>query len=148
MMETKIPRSGRTVEKELFIQAPPERVFHALTNQAELERWFVKKAEIDLRPGGAVRLEWDPGDIEHGEILAVEPPHLFRYTWMGSRLGTTVVTYELVAEGEGTRLRLIHTGIGEDEDWDQFYNGVNSGWSDELENLRNWLEVGKEKAWI
>ncbi len=51
------PLIGRTLEKELFIKASPERVFQALTEKEDLERWFVQKAEVDLRPGGAIRFE-------------------------------------------------------------------------------------------
>ncbi len=43
---------GRLIEKELFIKATPQRVFQALTEKADLERWFVQKAEVDVRPGG------------------------------------------------------------------------------------------------
>jgi uncharacterized protein YndB with AHSA1/START domain len=46
---------GRTLEKELFIKASPQRVFQALTRSEDLERWFLVKAEVDLRPGGAIR---------------------------------------------------------------------------------------------
>jgi uncharacterized protein YndB with AHSA1/START domain len=46
--------SGRMLEKELFIKATPERVFQALTTKEDLERWFLTKAEVDLRPGGTI----------------------------------------------------------------------------------------------
>jgi uncharacterized protein YndB with AHSA1/START domain len=46
------PLMGRSLEKELFINATPQRVFQALTEPAELERWFVQKAEVEVRPGG------------------------------------------------------------------------------------------------
>ena len=52
MIMEKTNLSGRSLEKELFIKATPERVFQALTKKEDLERWFVKKAEVDLRPGG------------------------------------------------------------------------------------------------
>ena len=57
----KTPLLGRTVEKELFIKATPKRVFQALTTKEDLERWFLAKAEIDLRPGGTIRFEWESG---------------------------------------------------------------------------------------
>jgi hypothetical protein len=44
------------------------------------------------------------------------------------------------AENDGTRLRLIHTGIGEGEDWDTYYTSVSLGWSAHLNNLTAWLE--------
>jgi uncharacterized protein YndB with AHSA1/START domain len=134
--------SGRSLEKELFIKATPERVFQALTEKEDLERWFVKKAEVDLRPGGAIRLEWAPDAVEIGKILVLEPPHRLSYTWEALEPSPTTITLELTAENDGTRLRLIHTGIGEGEDWDTYYTSVNSGWSVHLKNLTAWLETG------
>src|SRR5579883_3388435 len=57
-MNTTTPM-GRSIEKEVIIKANPERVFRALTEREELERWFARTAEIDLRPGSAINLEWD-----------------------------------------------------------------------------------------
>ncbi len=42
----------KTIEKPRVIHATPERTFQALTEKEELERWFVQKAEGDVRPGG------------------------------------------------------------------------------------------------
>jgi uncharacterized protein YndB with AHSA1/START domain len=134
--------SGRSLEKELFIKATPERVFQALTEKEDLKRWFVKKAEVDLCPGGAIRLEWAPDAVEIGKILVLEPPHRLSYTWEALEPSPTTITFELTAENDGTRLRLIHTGIGEGEDWDTYYTSVNSGWSVHLKNLTAWLETG------
>ena len=142
MIMEKTNLSGRSLEKELFIKATPERVFQALTEKADLERWFVKKAEVDLRPGGTIRLEWGPDAVEIGKILVLDPPHRLSYTWEALEPSPTTITFELTAENDGTRLRLIHTGIGEGEDWDTYYTSVNSGWSVHLKNLTAWLETG------
>jgi len=142
MIMQNTPLMGRTLEKEQFINASPERVFRALTEPAELERWFVHKAEVDLRPGGAIRLEWAPDAVETGTILVLEPPHRLSYSWHALEPSPTTITFELSAENGGTRLRLIHTGIGEGEDWDRYYTSVNSGWNAHLTNLTAWLETG------
>jgi uncharacterized protein YndB with AHSA1/START domain len=134
--------SGRSLEKELFIKATPERVFQALTEKEDLERWFVKKAEVDLRPGGAIRLEWAPDAVEIGKILVLEPPHRLSYTWEALEPSPTTITFELTAENDGTRLHLIHTGIGQGEDWDTYYTSISSGWNVHLKNLTAWLETG------
>ena len=134
--------SGRTLEKELFIKASPQRVFQALTRSEDLERWFLVKAEVDLRPGGTIRFAWEPGKFEVGKILVLEPPHRLSYTWETFGPGPTTVTFELVGENDGTRLRLTHTGIGEGEDWDRYYSSVKSGWSAHLGDLAAWLETG------
>jgi uncharacterized protein YndB with AHSA1/START domain len=133
---------GRSIEKELFINASPQRVFKALTEKEDLERWFVQKAEIDLRPGGTIRFEWAPDSVEIGTILVIDPPYRLSFTWRAMEPSPTTITFELTAENDGTRLRLIHTGIGEGEDWDNYYSAVNGGWNGHLNNLTAWLETG------
>ncbi len=134
--------SGRMLEKELFIKASPERVFQALTKKEDLERWFLTEAEVDLRPGGTIRFAWEPGTFEVGKILVFEPPHRLSYTWETFGPGPTTITVELTAENDGTRLHLIHTGIGAGEDWDNYYTSINGGWSAHLADLTSWLETG------
>ena len=138
----KTPLIGRTLEKELFIKASPQRVFQALTTKEDLERWFLVNAEVDLRPGGAIRFEWGPSMVEVGKILVCEPPHRLSYSWEAFAAGSTTVTFELTRENAGTRLHLIHTGIGDGEDWDNYSTSINSGWSVHCKNLAAWLETG------
>ena len=142
MIIEKTTLRGRSLEKELFIKASPQRVFQALTEKADLERWFVQKAEVDARPGGAIRFEWRPDAVEIGTILVFDPPHRLSYTWEALGPGPTTITFALTAENDGTRLHLIHTGIGEGEDWDNYYTAVDSGWSAHLIDLTTWLENG------
>lgn len=54
------------VTAEIFIAAPPERVFQAITDPAQLPRWWGQKdmyriteSNIDLRPRGEVVEHWD-----------------------------------------------------------------------------------------
>ncbi|MHB8629543.1 MAG: SRPBCC family protein [Aggregatilineales bacterium] len=137
-----MPVMGRTLEKELFIKASPQRVFQALTTKEELERWFLVKAEVDLRPCGAIRFEWGAGHFEVGKVLVCESPYRFSFTWEANAAGSTTITFELTAENGGTRLRLTHTGIGEGEDWDRYYTSVKTGWNAHLADLVAWLETG------
>ncbi len=140
---------SRSIEKELFIKASPERVFQALTEKEYLERWFVTKAEVDLRLGGTLRFEWSRagGVFQVGKILVLEPPHRLSYTWEAQEPEATTITFELTAENDGTLLHIIHTGIGVGEDWDGYYGQKNNGWNVHLKNLIVWLETGREKDW-
>ncbi|MGI8689341.1 MAG: SRPBCC family protein [Thermomicrobiales bacterium] len=135
------PTSGRTIEKELFIRATPERVFRALTEKAELEAWFVKEATIDLRVGGTLRLFWDPESVE-GTFLDVDPPRRLVFTWdeRPAIAGITTSAFMLTAEGAGTRLHLVHSGFGTGAAWDRLFNNINGGWDKELQKLRAYLE--------
>jgi uncharacterized protein YndB with AHSA1/START domain len=135
---------GRTIEREIVLNAPPERVFRALTDPDELIRWFMDAARLDLRPGGALHFVWKGYGPVDGRVLDVAPPHRFVFAWSeGPELGETTIAIDLSAEGGGTRLRLVHTGFGASGDWDRVYVDTDGGWTEELEHLRLWLEEGR-----
>ena len=135
-METK------TITKEQFIKATPERVFQALTEKQELERWFVQEADIELKPGGTIRTELAPGMVEHGKVKEVKPSQLFSFTWEGAFSPTpTALTFELTKENDGTLLTLTHSGIGEGEKW-EVYTTISKAWDAHLKDLTAWIETG------
>jgi uncharacterized protein YndB with AHSA1/START domain len=142
-----MPLAGRTVEKEMFIAAAPERVYRAFTVKEDLERWFVTTADIQARAGGAFNLHWNDDSV-NGEYVELDPPRRITFTWdERPKYGITTCTIELTPEADGTLLRLTHTGFGEGDNWDELYNGVNSGWTEELTHLKTWLETGVEMSW-
>lgn len=136
----------RSIEKEVFIKATPQRVFQALTEKAELERWFAKTAELDLRPGGAISFYWGTGVSNVGKILEINPPSRISYTWEAMEPSPVTITFQLDAEHDGTRLHLSNAGIGEGEEWDQYYRLRNNGWPIHLQHLVDWLETGTSPA--
>jgi uncharacterized protein YndB with AHSA1/START domain len=106
------------------IAAPAERIFRALTDPAELPKWWgaddmyrTTTHSADLRPGGAWRSEGKGADgtpfFVEGEYLEVDPPHRLVMTWKapwdGGKL--TTVTYTLEPIEEGTKLTLRHEGF-------------------------------------
>jgi uncharacterized protein YndB with AHSA1/START domain len=142
-----VPTVGRTIQKELFIAAPPERVYRAFTSKEDLERWFVTTATLEPRPGGVFNLWWKENHVP-GEFVALDPPRSLAFTWDdGPGFSLTTCTIEFIPENDGTLLRLTHTGFLDGENWDQLYDGVNGGWTMELGNLKTWLETGIEKSW-
>jgi len=113
-----------TVHAEIFIASPPERVFQALTDPRQMLRWWGQKGmyrctqfHTDLRPGGMWRTEglYDNGQPFHvgGEYLEVDPPKLLVYSWVASWSGDlkTTVRWELKASGDGTNVRIRHSGF-------------------------------------
>lgn len=102
------------LEFERFFDHPPEVIWRALTDPAELRAWFALEAEIDV---GARRVEMVTGPAEirwTGRILTWDPPRVFEYecnTDARAEMPSgeqTVVRWELSAEAEGTRLKLTH----------------------------------------
>ena len=131
----------KTITKEQFIKATPERVFKALTQKEELEHWFVPKADIDLKPGGTFRVEMAPGIGEHGKVKAVEPSQLFSFTWEALSPTPTTLTFMLTKEQDGTLVTFTHSGIGEGEGW-EIYTNIGKMWDAHLKDLTSWIETG------
>jgi uncharacterized protein YndB with AHSA1/START domain len=114
-----------TILATVEIAAAPERVFRALTDPAEIVRWWgapdayrTTEWNADLRVGGRFRSRGVAADGStfalEGEYLEVDPPHKLVHTWMpGWDPGaTTTVSYRLEAiAGGGTRVTLRHTGF-------------------------------------
>jgi uncharacterized protein YndB with AHSA1/START domain len=126
-----------TVIGEIFIAAPPERVFQALTDPAQMPKWWgqpglyrVTEWKGDVRPGG----KWSSVGVGadgtafrvDGEYLEVDPPRRLVHTWTPSYGGPskTVVRWELEPRsvhglqhsgpqkvGTGTLVKMRHEGF-------------------------------------
>jgi uncharacterized protein YndB with AHSA1/START domain len=110
----------QVVEVERRLPASPEDVFGFLTDAARYTRWMGRAAELDPRPGGIYRVEMAEDSVALGEYVAVEPPRriVFSFGWVGDEAvppGSSTVEIALEADGEGTMLRLRHSGLPTDE---------------------------------
>jgi len=64
-----------TVQRELEIAAAPETVWEFLVDPVKATRWWGTRVEMDARPGGAYRIELNPGHIVRGEFVELEQFH-------------------------------------------------------------------------
>jgi uncharacterized protein YndB with AHSA1/START domain len=82
-----------------------ERVWRAVTEPAELGRWFPSEVEIELVEGGEIRFSGDPhAEGTTGTILELDPPRRLGFTWSADELH-----FELEPVGDdGCRLILIN----------------------------------------
>jgi len=100
------------------LAAPPERVWKALTDPAELRVWFAEHAEVDPRPGGAYRF-WGrhthgtPSEAEARQTLtAFEPERRLAFTWrlhgQESEVALEIAAADPEKQPDGTRLEIRH----------------------------------------
>jgi uncharacterized protein YndB with AHSA1/START domain len=75
-----------------------ERVWRAVSDPAELARWFVAPVEWGPETGEAFEAAG-----QTGEITELEPPRLIAWTWGGERF-----RFELSPEGGGCLLVFTH----------------------------------------
>jgi uncharacterized protein YndB with AHSA1/START domain len=146
---------------EIDIAVPPERVFRALTDPAQLKLWFsdpscpAKTWEMDARPRGKYSYATEKsatiavnGVNEfkcHGEILEFDPPRILVYTWMANwhddKQRKTTVRWELTPAGSGTHVRVIHSGLALEKVAREDYRG---GWPGVVAHLKQFAEAGKD----
>ncbi len=97
---------------------PPEEVWRALTDPAELSKWYMTTATIDGRRGGSIDFVAGPSRLHvTGRILTWDPPRVFEHEWKVApraelRSGEdAVIRWELSADGDGTLLHLEHRAL-------------------------------------
>jgi len=144
------------VVSEIQIAAPPERVFQALTDAAQLRRWFTNVScpihlwEMDARPGGRYRYTTEKGTVVvnnvsefecHGEILEYDPPRLLAYTWIANwhddKTRRTVVRWDLAPKSGGTHVKVTHSDLAQEPTARKEYSG---GWPGVVEQLKKFIE--------
>jgi uncharacterized protein YndB with AHSA1/START domain len=110
------------VEKSVLVRCDPARAFAAFT--AEIAQWWplqthsvaqaqTRSVAIEPRVGGRIyEIAADGSEAEWGRVLSWSPPHGFSMTWHPGRPAEphTVVELSFMAEGDRTRVRLIHRG--------------------------------------
>jgi uncharacterized protein YndB with AHSA1/START domain len=139
------------IEREVMIAAPIERVWAVVTQPEHVGSWFGDAgAEIDLRPGGAMTINWVKHGTSHAVVERVEPPHAFSYRWARPAHQTvregnsTLVEFTLTPEGEQTRLRVVESGFRtleiSPEEQAKYAAGNTGGWKSELDELVAYAE--------
>jgi uncharacterized protein YndB with AHSA1/START domain len=94
------------VERTVEFDAAPDDVWDALTDPALLEEWFDGGVDVDLRPGGRLRVTAD-GDVREGVIDDLVPARRLTFTWSGDddHPGSTV-ELELEPTDDGCTLHV------------------------------------------
>ncbi|MEU4598997.1 SRPBCC domain-containing protein [Nocardia sp. NPDC023988] len=134
----------RTVE----LDHPPAKVWAAITTAEGLASWFGNTAEIDLRPGGDMRMTWDEGMAADMRVERVEEPTVFGYTWPINGLPDddprrTYVEFRLEPTGAGTRLTVVESGFAQlpEDAHKEAFEGNVGGWKSELGELVEYLDA-------
>lgn len=113
------PAEGRyEVRFERHFDAPPERLWAAVSEPGLLEGWLGGPVdELELAEGGNVVIRIHPAGpaTVYGKVIRVDPPKLLELTWdvpawrnVPDFFGTTM-RWEVGQDGGGSRLILVHS---------------------------------------
>ena len=128
---------------EVPISAPPERVYEAITEQADLASWWTPDvSNAQPRLGAVAEFRFGGGYVIQMEVAALEPSR--RVVWNVRRgapeWANTSVTWDLTPTERGTTLRFAHRDYPSTEG--SFAN-VTFNWAWFLASLKTYLEKGQ-----
>jgi uncharacterized protein YndB with AHSA1/START domain len=139
-----IQKPSLTLKRRLA--APPEKVYAAWTQPAQLVKWFgpdsgpVLRAETDVRVGGRFHVVFRTEDGEEHDVsgtyqeVVLNQKLKFTWQWITLPERQSLVTIPIKPEGEGSMLTLIHEQFFDEAARD----GHERGWTgclDKLERL-------------
>ena len=116
---------------EVSYPYPPERVWRALVEPAELAAWLMPSAGFAPVVGQRFTMACDPiGEIA-GVVLEVDPPRHLSMAWTAP-FGATVVSFGLAPATDGTRLTVVHSGWAAEAAAEAARDQFESGWNGKL----------------
>jgi uncharacterized protein YndB with AHSA1/START domain len=125
---------------ERRIPHPPERVWAALVDVDQQDRW-VPGVRIHARVGGPVVFDFDAEGRAEGEVLVVDPPRALEHTWLWPGEPPSTVRWEISPDGAGTLLVLRHRPVRPEPAVD-----YSTGWHVMLDALAIHLDGGDPAA--
>ena len=123
----------RWVRNSRRLDAPPDRVFRAWADPAELARWLPERVDGGLAVGSRTSLVWADQQV-WWDVLEARPPRafVFRRPWLPDERLVTRVNVNIEPVGYGSRVQL------EDGPFPLDQPGVIDAWAEALEH---WSEA-------
>jgi uncharacterized protein YndB with AHSA1/START domain/DNA-binding transcriptional ArsR family regulator len=133
---------------KIVIAAPVERVWQAITDEAESARWYYGTGVASTwEPGAPYEYKFPDGRVAiEGVVERIEPPTLvvmtFSAKWSDevSVDAPTRVTFELSSSGKLTTVVVTHDGVVEGT---ATASEIAGGWPFLLSNLKSYVETGE-----
>ena len=101
----------RQVERQRVLDASPEDVWHALTDESLLSEWLAADVEFDPEPGADLSLVV-AGEERRGCVLDVEEQRSLTFTWARAGEAPSEVRFTLEPAVSGTRVTVVERASG------------------------------------
>ena len=107
--------TGLTIHQEIDFSTAPGRIYQTLLDAKQFSAFTQAKADIDARPGGAFTLF---GGLIEGRNVELVTDRRIVQAWRPAAWAAgvySIVRFELVAHGGGTRIVFDHAGFTDEE---------------------------------
>jgi uncharacterized protein YndB with AHSA1/START domain len=96
--------------REVELDSDPERAWRAISEESELSEWLGGEVELDLEPGGEVKVSGDDGD-RTGFVESVDEGRSVSFWWSEDGEESTRVELEVVerVERDGCAVRVTES---------------------------------------
>jgi len=130
-------KSGTAIHQEVDFKATPGRIYQALLDAKQFSAFSNAAAEIQPQPGGTFKLF---GGLIEGRNVELIPNQRIVQAWRPASWPPgvySIVKFELVPRGPGTRIVFDHAGFTEDK-----REHLTDGWrSHYWEPLRKYVDA-------
>jgi uncharacterized protein YndB with AHSA1/START domain len=135
------------VERSIWINAPRERVWRAITDASQIMKWWEDYWSIPDLTVGATILFGAEDDSMTATIAVLDPPREFVMEWPpqeGYHNVAMTIRYVLLDEKGGTRITVTEEGFEAlpDDIRQQRIDSTGQGYTTVLGNLKTYLEGG------
>jgi uncharacterized protein YndB with AHSA1/START domain len=135
---------------ERTFNVPASKIWKAITDKDEMKKWYFDLADFRAEKGFQFQFSGGPSPerqyVHLCEVKEISPDKKLSYTWRYKGFpGDSLVTFELMGQGNQTVLRLTHSGLDsfpkDNSDFDK--SNFIQGWNEIINtSLREYL-VGK-----
>lgn len=144
-----------TIEKTVFLNAPIEKVWHALTDHEAFGAWFGVKLDAPFKAGEDATGHITNKGYEHiawrSRTVAIDPMRRFAFTWHPYGIDPdvdysveepTTVTFTLKSEGTGTRLTVVESGFDKvpEHRRAEAFRMNDRGWAAQMDNIKAYVD--------
>jgi uncharacterized protein YndB with AHSA1/START domain len=143
------------IVKSVLLNCSTDKAFTMFTENKHLERWLTAKANVEPKLGGKYELYWEPDDAENNstigcKILAIDKPNFLNFEWKGPKQykhfmnyvrPLTNVTLIFSAQGDITKVTLLHTGWRNTDDWEQARQYFIKAWEGAFNQLEQYIKL-------
>ena len=140
----------RTIKHQFYFPHSPDAVWEYLTKPELMAQWLMENnfhlqvgAEFQFKTSPIPKLDFD--GVFYCKVLEMIPHKKLSYSWQsgpgeGKITLNSVVVWTLCPKDNGTELSLEHSGF--EKEWNlDFFNGLNHGWVEKLQNISNLLNA-------